>query len=77
MDELSYEDFCKAHGVQPLNDIKEACRIANIGQTKFYELVSKGVFVLIPNGSRRNVTGPNLYRHYQDLISAARSSRAA
>lgn len=77
MEELSYEEFCKAHDVQPLNDVKEACRIANVKQTRFYELVEQGVFELIPNGRRRNISGPNLYRHYRDLIAAARSSRAA
>ncbi len=77
MDELSYEEFCKAHDVLPLNDIKAACRIANVKTTRFYELVEQGIFDLIPNGRRRNISGPNLYRYYQSLIATARSSRAA
>ncbi|MGY3690826.1 hypothetical protein ACVIGA_000906 [Bradyrhizobium sp. USDA 3240] len=74
--DLSYEDFVKAHSLAPLNDIKTACRVANVGMTRFYELVAEGVFVLVPNGSRRNVTAKNLHRHYQTLIAAARSRAA-
>ncbi|MVT69974.1 hypothetical protein GPL21_33360 [Bradyrhizobium pachyrhizi] len=77
MSGLSYEEFCKAHGVLPLNDIKTACRIASVGRTKFYELVEQHVFELIPNGRRRNVSGQNLYRYYQNLLAATRSGRAA
>lgn len=74
--DLSYEDFVKAHGLAPLNDIKTACRVANVGLTRFYELVSDGVFLLVPNGSRRNVTAKNLHHYYKSLIAAA-CSRAA
>ncbi|MCK1493273.1 hypothetical protein IVB14_23280 [Bradyrhizobium sp. 180] len=75
--DLSYEDFVKAHGLAPLNDIKTACRVANVGLTRFYELVDAGVFVLVPNGSRRNVTAKNLHKHYQKLIAAVQREPAA
>lgn len=74
--DLSYEDFVSAHGLAPLNDIKTACRVANVGLTRFYELVNEGVFVLVPNGSRRNITAKNLHQYYKTLIAAA-CSRAA
>lgn len=78
MEELSYEDFVRAHGLSPLNDIKTACRVANVGHSRFYDLVKDGVFVLIPNGSRRNVTAKNLHQYYLTLVSAAqRAGRAA
>ncbi|WFU44119.1 hypothetical protein QA640_17700 [Bradyrhizobium sp. CB82] len=74
--DLSYEDFVKAHSLSPLNDIKTACRVANVGMTRFYELVAEGVFVLVPNGSRRNVAAKNLHEYYRSLIAAARSRAA-
>jgi hypothetical protein len=74
--DLSYEDFVKAHGLAPLNDIKTACRVANVGMTRFYELVAEGVFVLIPNGSRRNVAAKNLHEYYRSLIAVARARAA-
>jgi hypothetical protein len=77
LEELSYDDFVRAHGLSPLNDIKTACRVANVGLTRFYELVADGVFVLIPNGSRRNVTAQNLHQYYLTLVAAARAGRAA
>jgi hypothetical protein len=77
-DELTYEQFVQAHGLSPLVPIKRACQIANVGHTRFYELVERGAFTLIPNGSRRNVTAHQLYKHYRSLVSkAASDSRAA
>jgi hypothetical protein len=77
VEELSYEDFVRAHGLSPLNDIKTACRAANVGHSRFYDLVKEGVFVLIPNGSRRNVTAQNLHRYYLALVRAASAVQAA
>jgi hypothetical protein len=67
----SYADFCQAHDVPPLVSIKKACEIANVRHSKFYELVKEGVFVLVPNGSRRNVTALNLYQRHCALVTAA------
>lgn len=77
MEELSYDDFVRAHNLAPLVDIKTACKVANVGHSRFYELVKDGIFVLIPNGSRRNVTALNLHQHYLTLVTAAQTSRAA
>jgi hypothetical protein len=77
VDELSYDDFVRAHKLAPLNDIKTACRVANVGHSRFYDLVKQGVFVLIPNGSRRNVTARNLHQYYLNLIAAALPNKAA
>jgi hypothetical protein len=74
VDHLSYDDFVRAHRLAPLVDIKTACRVANVGHSRFYDLVKDGVFVLVPNGSRRNVTAQNLHRHYLTLIAGAHSS---
>jgi hypothetical protein len=74
---LSYEDFVRAHSLAPLVDVKTACRIANVGHSRFYELVKDGVFVLIPNGARRNVSALNLHQYYSSLIVAARLSQPA
>ena len=74
IDEMSYEEFVKAHSLPPLVPVKKACEIANIGHTKFYELVQEGVFTLIPNGSRRNITAKQLHRHYLSLIAKAKSA---
>ncbi len=71
MDELTYEEYVRAHNLSPLVPVKKACEIANIGHTKFYELVQEGVFTLIPNGSRRNVTAKQLHRHYLSLVTKA------
>jgi hypothetical protein len=71
VDHLCYEDFVRAHSLAPLVDIKTACRVANVGHSRFYELVKDGAFVLIPNGRRRNVTAQNLYNHYLALLAAA------
>jgi hypothetical protein len=71
---LSYEEFVRAHELAPLVGIKTACRVANLGHSRFYELVKAGVFVLIPNGSRRNVTAQNLHQYYLTLVSAARTT---
>jgi hypothetical protein len=71
VDQLSYEDFVRAHGLAPLVDIKTACKVANVGHSRFYDLVKDGVFILIPNGSRRNVTAQNLHAHYLALIAAS------
>jgi hypothetical protein len=73
LDELSYADFVRAHGLGPLVDIKTALHVTNLGHTRFYEQVKKGVFVLIPNGSRRNVTALNLYQHHCAIVAAARA----
>jgi hypothetical protein len=72
LDQLSYEDFVRAHNLAPLVDIKTACRVVNVGHSRFYELVKDGAFVLIANGSRRNVTAKDLHQHYLGLIDAAR-----
>ncbi len=74
MDYLSYDDFVRAHNLAPLVDIKTACRVANVGHSRFYELVKGGAFVLIPNGSRRNISAKNLHQHYLGLIAAAQWS---
>jgi hypothetical protein len=68
---LSYEDFVRAHSLTPLVDIKTACRVVNMGHSRFYKLVKDGAFVLVPNGRRRNVTAENLYHHYLTLVTAA------
>jgi hypothetical protein len=73
MDDLSYADFCQAHDLPPLASIKKACEIANVRSSKFYEMVKEGVFVLVPNGRRRNVTALNLYQHHCALVAAARA----
>ncbi|UGY17897.1 hypothetical protein [Bradyrhizobium septentrionale] len=71
MDQLSYEEFVRAHKLGPLVDIKTACQIASVGHSRFYELAKEGAFILIPNGSRRNVTAQNLHQYYLALIAAA------
>jgi hypothetical protein len=76
-DELSYEEYVQAHNLPPLVPVKKACEIANVGHTRFYELVEAGVFTLIPNGSRRNVTAKQLYQHYCALVAKASGGRAA
>jgi hypothetical protein len=77
-DEMSYEEYVRAHQLAPLVPIKQACKVANIGHTRFYELVEAGVFTLIPNGSRRNVTAKQLHEHYQSLVAkASQGGRAA
>jgi len=77
-DEPSYEEFVRAHNLQPLNDIKTACRVLNVGHTRFYsELVDSGQITLIPNGSRRNVTAMQLYKHHCALVDKAKNSHAA
>jgi hypothetical protein len=70
---LSYEAFVRAHELAPLVDVKTACRIANLGHSRFYELAREGVFVLIRNGRRTNVSARNLYAHYLALIDGSRS----
>jgi hypothetical protein len=77
LQELSYDDFVRAHALGPLVDIKTACKVANVGHSRFYDLVKEGVFVLIPNGSRRNVTAKNLHQYYRALVAAALPSQAA
>ena len=72
-DELTYEEFVRAHGLTPFVDIKTACRVTAQGHSRFYEQVKSGVFVIIRNGSRSNVTAKNLYEYYLDRIAAARS----
>lgn len=76
MDEPSYQDFVRAHDLAPLVDIKTACRLAAVKQTRFYELVEQGKFVLVPNGRRRFVTAKNLHDYYLTLVAAARSRAA-
>jgi hypothetical protein len=66
----SYEEFVKAHGLQPLNSVKKACEVLNVGHTRFYEEVSAGKIKLIKNGSRSNVTAVDLYNRYCALIAA-------
>jgi len=73
-DEMSYEEYVKAHNLPPLVPVKKACEIANVGHTRFYELVDAGVFKLIPNGSRRNVTAKQLHQHYLSLVAKASSA---
>jgi hypothetical protein len=73
-DEMDYSEFVQAHNLPPLVPVKRACEIANVGHTKFYELVEAGVFTLIPNGSRRNVTAKQLHRHYLTLVAKASSA---
>jgi hypothetical protein len=73
---LSYDDFVRAHNLAPLVDIKTACRVANVGHSRFYELVKDGAFILIPNGARRNVTAQNLHQYYLALIEIARPAQS-
>jgi hypothetical protein len=73
-DEMSYEEYVKAHNLPPLVPVKKACETANVGHTRFYELVAQGVFTLIPNGSRRNVTAKQLYKHYLTIVAQASSA---
>jgi hypothetical protein len=77
VDKMSYEEYVKAHNLPPLVPVKKACEIANVGHTRFYELVGQDVFTLIPNGSRRNVTAKQLHQHYLSLIAATSSGRDA
>jgi hypothetical protein len=77
VDEMSYEEYVRAHNLPPLVPVKKACEIANVGHTRFYELVEAGVFTLIANGSRRNVTAKQLHRHYLTLIAKASSGGRA
>lgn len=74
---MTYEEYVKAHNLPPLVPVKKACELASIGHTRFYELVRQGVFTLIPNGSRRNVTAMQLYRHHCALVAKANASHAA
>lgn len=77
MDEMSYEEYVRAHNLPPLVAVKRACEIANVGHTRFYELVEQGIFTLVPNGSRRNVTARQLHQHYLSLVAKASGGRAA
>jgi hypothetical protein len=76
-EEMSYMEYVRAHNLPPLVPVKKACEIANVGHTRFYELVEQGVFTLIPNGSRRNVTAMQLHQHYLSLIAKASGDKAA
>jgi hypothetical protein len=71
---LTYEEFVRGHSLAPLVDIKTACRIANLGHSRFYELARDGVFILIRNGSRTNVSAQNLHAYYLALIEGSRPS---
>jgi hypothetical protein len=71
---LTYEEFVRAHSLAPLVDVKTACFVANVGHSRFYELVKNGAFVLIPNGARRNVSAQNLHQYYLALIEKAQSA---
>ncbi|MBR1156810.1 hypothetical protein [Bradyrhizobium sp. JYMT SZCCT0428] len=77
IDEMTYEEYVRAHSLPPLVSVKKACEIASVGHTKFYELVKQGVFTLIPNGSRRNIPATQLYQHHCTLIAKAKASRVA
>lgn len=77
IDEMTYEEYVKAHNLPPLVPVKKACEVSNVGHTRFYELVGQGVFTLIPNGSRRNVTARQLHQYYQSLVAKASSSGRA
>jgi hypothetical protein len=68
--ELSYEEFVRAHDLRPLNPVKKACQVLNIGHSRFYEDVNKGEIQLVKNGSRSNVTALTLYNRYQALTAA-------
>lgn len=76
-EDLSYEEFVRAHELTPLVPIKRACEIVSVGHTKFYEMVEQGIFTLIPNGSRRNVTAKQLHKHYLTLVAKALPPSAA
>jgi hypothetical protein len=43
IDELSYEDFVRAHSLAPLVDIKTACRVANVGLS-WWRMVRSSLF---------------------------------
>jgi hypothetical protein len=68
--ELSYDEFVRAHDLRPLNPIKKACEVLNVGHSRFYEdVVNKGEIQLVKNGSRSNVTAVDLYNRYVALIA--------
>jgi hypothetical protein len=68
--ELSYEEFVRAHDLRPLNPIKKACEVLNVGHSRFYEdEVNKGKIQLVKNGSRSNVTAIDLYNRYVALTA--------
>ena len=69
MKELSYEEFVRAHGLRPLNPVKKACEVLNVGHSRFYEDVNKGEIQLVRNGSRSNVTAITLYNRYCALTA--------
>jgi hypothetical protein len=71
MEDLSYQDFVRAHDLPPLVDLKRACAIAGVSSSRLYELRAAGIFRFVKNGSRSNVTAMNLYQYYCSLISAA------
>jgi len=65
----TFRQFVKTFGLQPLNSVKRTCEILGIRHSKFYELVGAGVFTIIRNGSRSNVTAEQIYSRYLSLIS--------
>jgi hypothetical protein len=76
--ELSYDEFVRAHDLRPLNPIKKACEVLNVGHSRFYEdVVNKGEIQLVKNGSRSNVTAIDLYNRYVALIGRRQGSNAA
>lgn len=73
---LTYEQFVRAHNLPPLVGIKRALEIANVKNSRFYELVNEGVFRIIKNGSRSNVSAMNLFEHYTSLVSGSNEKAA-
>jgi hypothetical protein len=56
--------------LMPLNPVRKACQVLNIGHSRFYEDVSRGQIHVIKNGSRSNVTALTLYNRYLELTEA-------
>ncbi|OJW28793.1 MAG: hypothetical protein BGO51_15670 [Rhodospirillales bacterium 69-11] len=53
---------------RPTCTIKEACKAAGMGRTKFYELIKGGVIKITPVGRRRLVQVPSLLKFLKIAI---------
>jgi hypothetical protein len=60
-DEMDYSEFVQAHNLPPLVPVKRACEIANVGHTKFYELVEAGDPERQPTQRHRETAAPSLF----------------
>jgi len=60
--ELSYDEFVRAHDLRPLNPIKKACEVLNVGHSRFYEdVVNKGEIQLVRTAAARTSRAIDLY----------------